>query len=255
MRAQALYAAISSTEGIGNRMRLDKYLADLQLGTRSQLRTYIRKGRVTVNGRPVTQPEYQVDEGKDTVVYAGETLTYRKYRYYMLHKPAGVVTASRDRHDKTVLDLLPAALRRDLFPVGRLDKDTEGLLLLTNNGELAHCLLAPKKHVRKTYYAECSGAVSQADLDRLAHGVDIGDDTPTRPAEVRLISRTQGQYCIEISITEGRYHQIKRMIAAIGGTVTYLKRLTMGPLSLDESLARGQYRALTAQEEAMLTDT
>lgn len=235
-------------------MRLDKYLADLQLGTRSRLKTDIRKGRVTVNGKPVTQPDCQIDEDRDTVTYAGALLTYRKYRYYMLHKPAGVVTASRDRHDKTVLDLLPAALRTDLFPVGRLDKDTEGLLLLTNNGELAHRLLAPKKHVEKTYYAECRGAISQAGLEQLSRGVDIGDDTPTRPAGIRLISGTQEQCCVEITVTEGRYHQIKRMIAAVGGTVTYLKRLSMGPLVLDETLAKGQYRELTAQEEAMLAD-
>lgn len=233
-------------------MRLDKYLADLQLGTRSRLKEDIRKGRVTVNGESVTKPDYQVDEVRDAVAYAGVLLTYRKYRYYMLHKPAGVVTASRDKRGKTVLDLLPVALRTDLFPVGRLDKDTEGLLLLTNDGALAHRLLAPKKHVEKTYYAECSGTVSAADLERLSLGVDIGDDTPTRPAEVRLISETQEQYRVEITVTEGRYHQIKRMITAIGGTVTYLKRLSMGPLVLDETLAKGQYRELTAQEEALL---
>ena len=233
-------------------MRLDKYLADLQLGTRSRLKTDIRKGRVTVNGVPVTQPDYRLDEDRDTVTYAGTVLTYRKYRYYMLHKPAGVVTATKDNYDKTVLDLFPAALKTDLFPVGRLDKDTEGLLLLTNDGELAHCLLAPKKHVQKTYYVECSGTISQEDMERLSRGVDIGDDTPTCPATLRLLSQTQDRYCLEITITEGRYHQIKRMIAAVDGTVTYLKRLSMGSLVLDETLAKGQYRELTAQEEAAL---
>ncbi|MCM1183794.1 MAG: rRNA pseudouridine synthase [Roseburia sp.] len=233
-------------------MRLDKYLADLQLGTRSQVKTDIRKGRVSVNGTVVTQPDYRLDESRDTVAYAGAVLTYRKYRYYMMYKPAGVVTATRDYYDKTVLDLLPDALRTDLFPVGRLDKDTEGLLLLTNDGELAHCLLAPKKHVDKTYYAECSGTISQEDIERLSRGVDIGDDTPTQPATLRLLSRTQEQYRLEITVTEGRFHQIKRMIAAVGGTVTYLKRIAMGGVLLDETLAKGGYRELTAREEALL---
>lgn len=229
-------------------MRLDKYLADLQVGTRSQVKDYIRKGSVAVNGEIIKKPEYKLDEAKDIVSCAGETLVYQKYQYYMLHKPAGVVTATKDKYEKTVLDLLPDSLGKDLFPVGRLDKDTEGLLLITNDGGLAHNLLSPKKHVEKTYYAECAGSIAQSDILQLEQGVDIGDDALTQPAKVKLIAQEKDCYRLELTITEGRFHQVKRMITAVGGTVMYLKRLSMGTLILDERLPKGSYRELIIQE-------
>ena len=229
-------------------MRLDKYLTELQIGTRSQVKQIIRKGSVFVNGEPVKKTEYSVDEANDTIIYNGKVLSYQKYQYFMLYKPAGVVTATKDNFDKTVLDLLPSDAGKGLFPVGRLDKDTEGLLLNTNDGELAHRLLAQKKHVEKTYYTECSGTISREAVARLEQGIDIGDDTPTKPAKVKILSQMTDMYTLELTITEGRFHQVKRMIAAAGGQVTYLKRIAMGTLTLDSTLEKGSYRVLTEQE-------
>lgn len=229
-------------------MRLDKFLCDMQLGTRSQVKEAVRKGLVSVNGMPVKGPDYKLDERKDIVSYAGKELVYQNFYYYMLHKPAGVVTATRDNHETTVMDLLSDACGRNLAPVGRLDKDTEGLLLVTNDGELAHRLLAPGKHVAKTYYVECSGALTTDKLTLLENGVDIGDSELTRPARVQVISQSDGSYTMELTITEGRFHQVKRMVQAVGGSVTYLKRLSMGTLSLDGGLPKGSYRPLTEKE-------
>lgn len=229
-------------------MRLDKFLCDMQLGTRSQVKEAVRKGLVSVNGMPVKSPDYKLDERKDIVSYAGKELAYQNFYYYMLHKPAGVVTATRDNRETTVMDLLLDACGRNLAPVGRLDKDTEGLLLVTNDGELAHRLLAPGKHVAKTYYVECSGALTTDKLTLLENGVDIGDSELTRPARVQVISQSDGSYTMELTITEGRFHQVKRMVQAVGGSVTYLKRLSMGTLSLDSGLPKGSYRPLTEKE-------
>lgn len=229
-------------------MRLDKFLCDMQLGTRSQVKEAVRKGLVSVNGMPVKSPDYKLDERKDIVSYAGKELAYQNFYYYMLHKPAGVVTATRDNRETTVMDLLLDACGRNLAPVGRLDKDTEGLLLVTNDGELAHRLLAPGKHVAKTYYVECSGALTTDKLTLLENGVDIGDSELTRPARVQVISQSDGSYTMELTITEGRFHQVKRMVQAVGGSVTYLKRLSMGTLSLDTDLPKGSCRPLTEQE-------
>lgn len=229
-------------------MRLDKFLCDMQLGTRSQVKEAVRKGLVSVNGMPVKSPDYKLDERKDTVSYAGKELVYQNLYYYMLYKPAGVVTATRDNRETTVMDLLSDACGKELAPVGRLDKDTEGLLLVTNDGELAHRLLAPGKHVAKTYYVECSGALTTDKLTLLENGVDIGDSELTRPARVQVISQSDGSYTMELTITEGRFHQVKRMVQAVGGSVTYLKRLSMGTLSLDGGLPKGSYRPLTEKE-------
>ena len=229
-------------------MRLDKFLCDLQLGTRSQVKEYIKKGNITVNDVIIKKPDYKINESSDTIMYRGEVLTYQSLYYYMLHKPAGVVTATRDNHDSTVMDLLAGAFGRDLFPVGRLDKDTEGLLLITNDGELAHNLLSPRKHVSKTYYAECTGIINTDKLTRLEQGLDIGDTEITLPAKAELISQSDAAYAIRLTIVEGRFHQVKRMIAAIGGSVTYLKRISMGSLVLDEKLPKGKYRSLTENE-------
>jgi len=241
-------------------MRLDKFLCDMQIGSRSQVKDAIKKGTITVNSFVVKKPDFKLNEATDKVAYMGKMLIYRRLYYYMLHKPAGVVTATEDGRERTVMDLLQQASGKGLFPVGRLDKDTEGLLLITNDGELSHSLLSPKKHVEKTYYVECTGNITDRKLALLEEGVDIGDEKPTLPAKVKLsgtldnttFDNKMASYALELTITEGRFHQVKRMIEAIGGSVTYLKRLSMGPLILDKSLAKGQYRELTEDEVAAL---
>ena len=229
-------------------MRLDRFLCDMQLGTRSQVKESIRKGLVSVNGILARDPDMKLDEQKDIVSYMGRMITYQTLFYYMLHKPAGVVTATRDRRERTVMDLMNGACGKGLAPVGRLDKDTEGLLLITNDGELAHRLLAPGKHVEKTDYVECRGVLTVDKISILEKGVDIGDGERTLPARVRRISQSDSSYVMELTITEGRFHQVKRMVQAIGGSVTYLKRLSMGTLSLDTALPKGSYRPLTEIE-------
>lgn len=231
-------------------MRLDKFLCEMNIGTRSQVKDYIRKGMVTINASVATKPEQKVAEDKDIVAFRGEVLRYQQYFYYMLNKPQGVVSATRDNLDKTVLDLIKTD-RKDLFPVGRLDKDTEGLLLITNDGELAHNMLSPRKHVAKTYLVTIQKELSAEDITALETGVDIGDDKPTAPAKVMIISPTQ----LHLSISEGRFHQVKRMLKAVDNEVLALKRLCFGALTLDEGLAPGEYRELTAQEVALIHET
>ena len=231
-------------------MRLDKFLCEMNIGTRSQVKDYIRKGMVTVNGVIAKKSEEKVDENKDEVAFRGEVLRFQQFFYYMLNKPRGVVSATKDNLDRTVVDLLGTD-RRDIFPVGRLDKDTEGLLLLTNDGELAHYLLSPKKHVKKTYLVTIREALSREAVEALEQGVDIGDDKPTAPAWVELIDDTH----IYLTICEGRFHQVKRMLKAVDNEVLALKRVSFGGLNLDEALAPGKYRELTAQEVALLHET
>ncbi|MDO4284132.1 MAG: pseudouridine synthase [Eubacteriales bacterium] len=243
-------------------MRLDKYLADMNVGKRSELKKEIRKGKVTVNGAIVRDPGQNVS-AQDMVVCNGAPVRYEEYVYYMLHKPAGVISASEDRRQETVVDLIEDRARNDLFPVGRLDKDTEGLLLITNDGELTHRLLSPKKHVDKVYYAKVHGEVTQEDVERFAQGLMIDETFTALPADLRILAvrpsgreeeaagETQPESIVsevEITIREGKFHQIKRMFAAAGKEVIYLKRLSMGPLVLDDSLARGQYRRLSETE-------
>ena len=227
-------------------MRLDKYLAQMSMGTRSEVKKFIKSGRVFVNGAPASGPEQKVTE-EDNVELDGEKVSYEKYVYYMLNKPQGVVSATKDNTCRTVLSLITDSSKKDIFPVGRLDKDTEGLLLITNDGALSHELLAPGKHVEKTYYARIKGMVTKKEVAAFAEGVDIGDELLTAPAELK-IHKAGSESEIEITITEGRYHQIKRMFEAVGMQVLYLKRLRMGPLYLDESLACGEYRKLTTEE-------
>lgn len=228
-------------------MRIDKFLCDMQIGSRSHVKELIKNGTVAVNGTAITKPDFKVDEQADTITYMGNRLLYQQLHYYMLHKPAGVVTATKDSRDKTVMDLLPEVLGKGLFPVGRLDKDTEGLLLVTNDGALSHDLLSPKKHVAKTYYIECTGNITADKLLQLETGLDIGDGKLTLPAKAKLLSDNIKSYTLELTIIEGRFHQVKRMVTAIGGSVTYLKRLSMGTLTLG-TLPKGQYRELTEQE-------
>jgi len=231
-------------------VRLDKYLAEMGAGTRSEVKKLVRAGRVTINGAVAEKPEQKVDPETDTVCLDGEALLYVAYEYYLFHKPAGCVSATEDKIHKTVMDYLTDTLRDDLFPVGRLDIDTEGLLLITNDGALAHELLSPAHHVKKTYYARVAGRVTEEDARLFQQGVDIGEEKLTKPAE--LVILTSGEESeIELTITEGKFHQVKRMFQAVGKEVVYLKRLSMGPLTLPETLLPGEYRALT-QEELML---
>lgn len=227
-------------------MRLDKFLCETGFGTRSQVKALLKKGLVTVNGKTAKKPEEKIDENADEVICSGQKAVYAAFVYLMLHKPAGVVSATEDRRDSTVLDLLPEK-RKDLFPVGRLDKDTEGLLLLTNDGELAHRLLAPKKHVDKTYYAKIDGEVTPEHVQRFLEGLDIGEKKPTLPAKLEILKRG-AQSEVRITIHEGKFHQVKRMFEAVGCRVLYLKRLSMGTLILDENLKAGDFRHLTEEE-------
>lgn len=231
--------------------RLDKYLANAGVGTRSGVRELVKKGRVTVDGVCVTRPEEKIDEKRQTVCCDGVEVRMAGLRYYLLHKPGGCITAVRDSRQPTVMDYLTGAKEKNLAPVGRLDKDTEGLLIITNDGELIHNLLSPRKHVPKTYSAWVRGCVTDREVSLFAAGLDIGDEKPTMPAELNVLQSGE-QSRIEVTIREGRYHQVKRMFEAVGMEVLYLKRLSMGSLSLDESLAPGEYRELTADEVAAL---
>lgn len=229
------------------KIRLDKYLADMGIGTRSEVKKLISKGQVQVNDKTEKHPEYKIDTECDCVSAQGIPVQYAEYEYYMLNKPSGVISASEDPREMTVVDLISTRQRKDLFPVGRLDKDTEGLLLITNDGELAHRLLSPKKHVDKVYYARICGCVTEADAERFREGVDIGEKALTLPAELNILKSGEESE-IELTIREGKFHQVKRMFQAVGKEVVYLKRLKMGELTLDESLEPGAYRTLTKEE-------
>jgi len=225
-------------------MRIDKYLADCGIGTRSEVKKHIKSKQVTINGEAVTKPEQKIDENTDEVCFKGQVIVYEKYVYYLFHKPAGCVTAKQDNVHKTVMEYFPEEIRaKDIAPVGRLDLDTEGLLLFTNDGPLTHHLLSPTHHIPKTYYAVLDKEVPMEAIEQFREGVDIGDDKLTLPAELVILSKKEA----ELTIHEGRFHQVKRMFEAVGCTVTYLKRLSMGALILGE-LEKGKYRKLTEEE-------
>ncbi|WP_309120193.1 pseudouridine synthase [Paenibacillus sp.] len=233
---------------MGAKLRLDKMLSHLGYGSRSEIRKYAKEGRIAVNGRKAKDSGETVDPGKDEVAFDGAVVRYREFIYLMLHKPAGVVSATEDNRDRTVVDLLsPEQAAFEPFPVGRLDKDTEGLLLLTNDGQLAHRLLSPKKHVPKTYYADIAGVVTAEDGEAFARGVTLDDGYVTLPAKLSVLESGPTSR-IELTITEGKFHQVKRMFEAVGKKVTYLKRLSMGSLSLDPELPLGAVRELTDEE-------
>ncbi|MDD6183391.1 MAG: pseudouridine synthase [Lachnospiraceae bacterium] len=234
-------------------IRLDKYLADMGVGTRSQVKQFIKKGQIQINGEIQKRPETKLDIAKDKVSFQGEEISYQEYVYYILHKPAGYVSAVKDNLYPTVLSLIDNPQGFQLFPVGRLDLDTEGLLLITNDGTLAHELLSPKKHVEKTYYARIDGKITEEDQRRFAAGLDIGDEKDTLPAKLEILKSGEESE-ITVTITEGRYHQVKRMFEAVGKKVTYLKRLQMGSLKLEETLEPGTYRALTEEEIRLLKE-
>ena len=232
--------------------RLDKLLASTGRWSRSEVKRLVREGRVLADGRIAASTEEKYDAGQVALAVDGEAVRLRRYVYVMLHKPAGVLSTTEDGRGRTVLDLLPEAYqKRGLFPVGRLDKDTEGLLLLTDDGALAHALLSPKKHVDKVYYTRVDGSLTDADCAAFAAGMTLGDGLICLPAGLEILSAGAESEAL-VTLREGKFHQIKRMLAARGKPVLYLKRLSMGPLALDERLAPGTWRELTAEEEKSL---
>lgn len=229
-------------------MRLDKFLCEMNMGSRSQVRELVRQGRVTVNGETAVKPERKVDELSDHIVCQGRELSYRPFVYYMLNKPGGVVSATRDGSCKTVLDFIDPGHRKGLFPVGRLDKDTEGLLLLTNDGGMSHRLLSPGRHVDKVYLVRTPFPLTDRQLKALAEGVDIGEGKPTRPGKADLME----DGCLRLTIHEGKFHQVKRMVHAVGSEVLALKRIAFGGVMLDGHLQPGESRLLTEREIGIL---
>ena len=232
-------------------MRLDKLLSNSGLGTRKDVKSLLKKKGVTVNGEVQKESKFQIDLEKDRVEVFGEEVSYQEFIYFMLHKPQGVISATTDNLHETVIDLLqPHDQLQEPFPVGRLDIDTEGLLLLTNDGALAHELLSPKKHVNKVYEAEIKGIVTQEDVIAFEKGISLDDGYVCKPAVLDIIenNENEGTSWIRVTIQEGKFHQVKRMFEAVEKEVIYLKRLSMGPLLLDEDLPLGQYRPLTPEE-------
>lgn len=225
--------------------RLDKVISATGKKSRREVKDMVRQGRILVNGKIAAAADMKVDPLLAEILLDGEPLCYEKFTYIMLHKPAGVLSAVEDRKQKTVLDLLPPELqKRGLSPVGRLDKDTEGLLLLTNDGELTHKLLSPKYHVDKVYYAKVDGCLERADIEAFAAGMTLGDGLKCLPAGLEILSDSEAL----VTLHEGKFHQVKRMLSARGKPVLYLKRLRMGPLYLDENLPCGAYRPLHEEE-------
>lgn len=235
-------------------MRLDKYLSDMGVGTRSELKKEIKKGAVSVDGTVVKDPGCSVT-ADSRVTFRGTEIAYEEFVYYMLNKPAGIISASEDGREPTVVDLIAEPKRKDLFPVGRLDRDTEGLLLITNDGALSHRLLSPKHHVDKAYYAKLSGILNESHAEEFSSGITLPDGLECLPADLKILSVSPEDNASEAEITvrEGKFHQVKRMFSAIGAEVTYLKRLSMGTLRLDPALAPGEYRRLTSDEITSLS--
>ena len=228
-------------------IRLDKFLAEMQIGTRSEVKKVIRGGKVQIDGHVCKNADEKIDPEQAEVMVDHVLVGYAAYEYFMLNKPKGCVSATEDSRYPTVLDYITDHKRKDLFPVGRLDLDTEGLLLITNDGALAHELLSPAKHIPKTYEAKIDGIVTQEDVEIFAQGMDIGEKKPTKPAELLILKANVISH-VQVTIYEGKFHQIKRMFESVGKPVLELKRISMGALSLDEKLAPGEYRALTDAE-------
>ena len=231
-------------------MRLDKFLVACAVGSRTEVKNFLKSGRVTVNGKKEKSAKLQIDEETDEICFDGQKLDYAEFVYYMMNKPKGVISATEDPNHKTVLDLLDDYARaKEVFPVGRLDIDTHGLLLLTNDGKLAHALLSPKRHVDKIYLARINGVMTDADVETFAQGVPLKDFT-CQPAKLELVSvdTEKDQSLVRVSIAEGKFHQVKRMVGYCGKEVVDLQRLTMGTLTLDEDLKRGEWRRLTKEE-------
>lgn len=231
-------------------MRIDKYLANMNVGSRKEVHVLIKKGIVTVNGDVVKAPKQQVKES-DEILVDGQEVNYQKYHYFLMNKPKGVLSATEDRSQRTVISLLkPQDQYQRITPVGRLDKDTTGLLLLTNDGQLNHELLAPNKHVDKIYRAKIAGVADDETVKTFASGMTLGDGTKLKPAELKILAQDEEHDSseIEIKIREGKYHQIKRMFGAVGMKVVELERISMGNLKLPEDLKRGNYIELSLDE-------
>ena len=239
---------------MSKKQRIDKVMSNLGYGSRSELKKIWKNGLVKVNGKVINNPGVQVDVENDEIIFDGEKVTYKEFIYLMLNKPDGYISATFDKRDPIVLDLID---KEDLvfepFPVGRLDKDTEGLLVLTNDGQLAHRVLSPKKHVPKTYYAKIEGVVTEDDIKAFAKGVTLDDGYETMPAELVILKSDEISE-IELTIHEGKFHQVKRMFESVDKKVIYLKRLSMGKLQLDKNLALGEYRELTDEEIKMIEE-
>jgi len=236
-------------------MRIDKLLSNIGFGSRKEVKQLLKKGVVKIDGQPVKDPKTHVDPDQQEVMVNEEVVEYKEFVYLLMNKPAGYLSATEDEYKETVIDLLEmedAVLQP--FPVGRLDKDTEGLLLLTNDGQLSHQLLSPKKHVPKTYYAVILGEVTNDDITAFKKGVELDDGYVTKPANLEIKS-SGNQSTIHVTITEGKFHQVKRMFESVGKKVTYLKRISMGPIVLDEEeLKTGEYRELTEEEVQILRE-
>ena len=235
-------------------MRLDKFLVACAVGSRAEVKNLLKAGRVTVNGKKEKSAKLQINEERDEIRFDGQVLEYEEFVYYMMNKPQGVISATEDNKHRTVLDLLDDYARaKEVFPVGRLDIDTHGLLLLTNDGKLAHALLSPKRHVDKTYLAQVEGIMTQEDVETFAKGIPLKDFT-CQLAKLELVSvyPEKNQSLVRVTIAEGKFHQVKRMVAYCGKEVVDLQRLTMGTLALDENLERGEWRRLTKEELEVL---
>ena len=233
-------------------IRLDKFLADAGYGTRSEVKKQLKSGIVSMNGTVCKKPEEKIDPARDVVTVSGKEVVYEAFSYYLFYKPAGCVTAKSDALHKTVMDYFPEIVRKSCSPVGRLDKDTEGLLLITNDGELNHHLMSPVHHVKKTYYAVLDREVPVSAIHQFAEGVDIGDEKKTIPADLEILPKQMQNtekpvYHANLTISEGRFHQVKRMFETVGCHVVYLKRMSLGNLSLGE-LKPGEYRRLSEAE-------
>ncbi len=227
-------------------MRIDKFLSNMGVATRTESSRAARAGLILVNGKPVKKADVHIDPEKDMITYCGRKIEYRKYTYILMNKPDGVVSATEDGRDRTVIDLLPEELQRlSLFPCGRLDKHTLGLVMLTDDGDLAHRLLSPKHHVKKKYRFESKFPLSDEEIEYLEKGATLEDGYVTKPSRIELFEDKRSGY---ITLTEGKYHQIKRMLESVNNKITYLERITFGPLALDEKLARGEWRFLTQNE-------
>lgn len=236
-------------------MRIDKWLSNTGFGSRKEVKQLLRSGGVKLNGDVVKDPKTQANPEKDHVLVHGEEAVYKEYIYLMMNKPQGVISATEDSRHETVIDLLEMEDQAyEPFPVGRLDKDTEGLLILTNDGQLSHTLLSPKKHVPKTYFAKINGAIPKGTFEKFTEGIVLEDGYKTQPAKLEIIENALEESEVLLTITEGKFHQVKRMFEAVGRKVTYLQRIQMGKLKLDDTLPLGTYRELTEEELSLLSE-
>ena len=239
---------------MAKKLRIDKILSNLGYGSRAEIKIYCKKGLIKINDKVISNPGTQVDTDADKIEFDNEEVRYREFVYIMMNKPDGYLSATFDKRDPIVLDLIDTYyLTFEPFPVGRLDKDTEGLLVLTNDGQLAHRVLSPKKHVPKTYYAKIEGIVTEEDVKAFEKGVTLDDGYETMPSQLKILESGETSE-IELTIHEGKFHQVKRMFESVGKKVVYLKRLSMGKLKLDETLDLGEYRELTDEEVKLIEE-